>query len=495
MQHSGVSRRPHRVSRSHRTRRIVSVGRLLLAACLVGFLPGVGSPLRSSPLHAQTAPAPAAPAATARLTDHVLVISIDGFRPAVYLDPEKEGVRLPALTALREAGSAAEGVIVAYPSMTYPSHTSIATGVSPARHGIVSNTIFDPPTGSRLWHYVNSAMRVPALWDVARKQGLTTAGVSWPVTVGATMTVLYPESNQLPEKNSWLVEARKDSTPGLVDDVVKELGGFGERDNLEATKRDRFAAAVAMRIIRTAKPNLMMLHLMETDSAQHANGPGSPQARAAYERVDAHIGAIVKTLEEAGIRDRTTIIVTGDHGFGRTNALFQPNVILRRAGLLRTNDKGAIVDWQAAAHGTAVRLKKPGDKKLAARVTQLFENEANGKYRGLFRVVRRDELTARGAYPDALLFLEPIDGYYLSEGFEADAFLVGTTRRGAHGYLPTEPRMFTGFIAAGPGIRKNVPLPSVRQIDIAPTVARLLGFEMPDIDGTAIVGLLETPAK
>lgn len=433
--------------------------------------------------------APPAP----RLADHVILISIDGLRPAVYLDAEREGVKIPNLLALKESGSMAEGVVVTYPSMTYPSHTSIVTAVSPAKHGIVTNTILDPLNGSRLWFYENSAMKAPAIWEAARKHGLKTAGVSWPVSVGAQMDVIYPESNQAPSDMTWLARARRDSTPGLVDAVVSDLGGFGERDNLDPVKRDRFAAATAVRIVRTEKPNLMVVHLMGTDSAQHASGPGSPEARAAYERVDAHIGEIIKAVDEAGMRSRTAFVITGDHGFSRVHALFQPNVVLRDAGLLKTDDKGRITDWSAVLHGMAVVAKEPGPNALASRVEALFEDLARTKYKGLFRVVGRRELDERGAYPGALFFIEPAEGYYLSEGFEQNEFLVGTTRRGAHGFIPAEPRMFTGLIAAGAGIRAGVPLPSVRQIDIAPTVARLLGFTMPNVDGIPLRGLMDTP--
>ena len=436
---------------------------------------------------AQTQAPPTRPA------DHVILISIDGFRPAVYLDAEREGVKIPNLLALKESGSAAEGVVVTYPSMTYPSHTSIVTAVSPAKHGIVTNTILDPLNGSRLWFYENSAMKAPAIWEVARKNGLKTAGVSWPVSVGASMDVIYPESNQAPSDMTWLARARRDSTPGLVDAVVGDLGGFGERDNLDAVKRDRFAAAVAARIVRTEKPNLMVVHLMETDSAQHANGPGSIEARAAYERVDAHIGEIVKAVDEAGIRSRTAFVITGDHGFSRVHALFQPNVALRDAGLLKTDGKGNITEWSAVLHGMAVVMKEPGSPALSSRVQTLFEDLARTKYKGLFRVVGRAELDERGAYPGALFFIEPTEGYYLSDRFEQNEFLVGTTRRGAHGFIPTEARMFTGLIVAGSGIRTKVPLPSVRQIDIAPTVARLLGFTMPNADGVPLFGVLDTP--
>jgi len=376
--------------------------------------------------------------------------------------------------------------------MTYPSHTSIVTSVSPAKHGIITNTLLDPEHGSRLWFYENSAVKVPEIWDAARSVGLKTAGVSWPVTVGARIDVIYPESNQAPSDSTWLARARKDSTPGLVDAVVQDLGGFGERDNLDPVKRDRFATSVALRIIRTEKPNLLVMHLMQTDSAQHADGPGSPSARKAYENIDAHIGEIIKATEEAGIRERTTFVITGDHGFSRVHSLFQPNVVLRSAGLLEADEKGNITQWQAVLHGMAIILKNPAAPGLAERVTALFDKLASPEYKGLFRVVKRKELDERGAYPGALLFIEPAEGYYLGEGFDQNAFLVGTTRRGAHGFLPTEPRMFTGLIFSGAGIRPNVPLPSIRQINIAPTIGRLLGFTMPGIEGTPIVGVLET---
>lgn len=433
-------------------------------------------------------------AQTPRLADHVVVISIDGFRPQMYLEADRSSGTLPALRALWEAGSRAEGVEVAYPSMTYPSHTSLATGTRPVRHGITSNTKFDPLRGSSAWYYEHDAMKVPAIWDVVRQHGLTAAGASWPVTVGATLDVLFPESNQMPEGETWLERARKDSTPGLVDAVVADLGGFGPRDNLNAVQRDRFTTAVAERIIRMRRPNVLLIHLMETDSVQHAEGPGTPAAHAALARVDAHIGRLVRATEEAGIRARTAFIITGDHGFSRVHTLIQPNVILREGGWLTTGADGRIASFEVAAHATAIRLANPADTALAARVEARFRELAAGRYKGIFRVVSRAELDAMGSYPEAAFFIEPAEGYYVSDGVAGGEVLVGTTRRGAHGFLSTEPRMHTGFIAAGAGIRPGVPLPLLRQLDIAPTVARLLGVSMPSADGVPMVGLLQEAA-
>lgn len=439
-------------------------------------------------LPAATRPGLAQAPGSPRPSDHVIVISIDGLRPAVYLDPAREGVRVPTLAALAGAGSAAEGVVVALPSMTYPSHATLATGSVPARHGIVSNTRFAPTTGSTAWFFENPAMRVPALWDLARRHGLTTAGASWPVTVGAAMDLLFPESNQGP---GWLSRARAESTPGLIDAVVARLGGFGEHDNQDPVQRDRFTTAVATHVIRTLRPNLLMVHLMQTDAAQHARGPFAAETRTAFERVDAHVAAIVAATEEAGIRARTTLVVTGDHGFARVHSLILPNVILRQAGWLRVDERGRIAeDWQVAAHGTAIRLRDPGDVELGARVTARFEQLARERFRGIFRVIGRADLDLHGAYPEALLIVEPVEGYYVGDAATGEAAIVATDRRGAHGMLPTEPRMHTGLIVSGAGIREGVPMPIVRQIDIAPTVARLLGFEMPQADGLPIVGVL-----
>jgi arylsulfatase A-like enzyme len=424
-----------------------------------------------------------------RPADHVVIISIDGLRPDYYLSDAARPFS-PHLQALRLRGSWAEGVIGEYPSLTYPSHTSIATGMRPVHHGIVQNTKFDPLNGSNEWVFDASAIKTPALWNIASQAGLTTAAVSWPVTVGAGgVTYLFPETNQAPRDSTWLDLARRESTPGLIDAVVKRLGGFGPNDNRIPFQRDRFAAATAAYIIETWKPNLLMLHLMETDSAQHANGPDTPAAYTALGNVDARIGEVLDAIGRAGISDRTAVIVTGDHGFYRVHSSFQPNVVLRDAGLLDIDDSGRVKDWKAVAHRAAIKLKDPNDRALAQRVEKLFSDLAEGQYRGLFRVVGRDEIASYGGDPDALLMIEPVEGYTVGQGVRG-GFLV-PARGGAHGYLPTEPPIHTGLIMAGAGVRAGVVIPIARQIDIGPTAATLLGLRFARTDGVPMVGLVQ----
>lgn len=428
---------------------------------------------------AQPVPAPAR---------HVVLISIDGLRPADALPGPSRKAAMPSLDALRERGSWADGVVGVFPSLTYPSHTTVVTGVRPGVHGVTQNTRFSPDGGGG-WIFESSAIKVPALWDAARKAGLTTAGISWPVTVGAPIDYLLPETNQAPQGMTWLDLMRKQSTPGLVDAVVERLGGFAPDANRDYQQRDRFSVAAAAVILERYKPNLLMVHLVEADGAQHQYGPGSPEAIGALARVDAAVGAIVRSVEAAGIANETAIVVTGDHGFYRIHSAFQPNVLLREAGLLEVDAGGRIVSWQAMAHRSAVRLREPSNTALAQQVEDLFRSAANGKYRGLFRVVDRAEIAERGGDPEALLFLEPIEGYTTAAGATGE-FLVASPRRGDHGYIPDSPAMHTGLILTGKGIARGVAVPLARQIDIAPTIARLLGVTLPTAEGVAMVGVI-----
>ena len=436
---------------------------------------------------ALVAAAPAGP----RPADHVLLISIDGLVPEYYLRPQEHGLTLPNLVALRDAGSFAEAVVGQYPSVTYPSHTSMVTGVRPARHGIISNTRFDPPGGSTQWYREASALQVPTLWDVASSAGLRTAALSWPVTVGARVDTLIPESRAL-DGLTWVDSMRRMSSSGIVDAALAAVPGFGANDDQDAAKRDRFFTAATVHAIRTAKPNLLLLHLVQTDAAQHRHGRHSPEAKAAFTAVDAHLGEILRAVDEAGLRSRTAFVITGDHGFYRVHSALQPNVVLRRAGLLQTGPDGRIQDWQAAAHGGAVRLKDPADKALAARVAGLFRELADGRYRGLFRVVERQELDALGAYPEALLFVEPVDGYMVTAGFDGDEFVAPTSTRGSHGYLPDQPALHTGLILSGAGVRPGLVIPRARQIDVGPTIARLLGIDLGETEGAPMLGIVSS---
>ncbi|MDQ6636139.1 MAG: alkaline phosphatase family protein, partial [Gemmatimonadota bacterium] len=127
-------------------------------------------------------------------THPVVLISIDGLKPEYVLQADAHGLRIPNLRGLVARGAQASGVVGVVPTVTYPSHTTLVTGVAPARHGIITNNTFDPLKRNQGgWYWYASDIRVPTLWDAVMDAGRTTGNVHWPVTVGARITWNLPQ--------------------------------------------------------------------------------------------------------------------------------------------------------------------------------------------------------------------------------------------------------------------------------------------------------------
>src|SRR5712692_5899226 len=124
----------------------------------------------------------------------LIMVSLDGLRPDYVTAADAHGLKIPNLRRFLEEGAFADGVAGVIPTVTYPSHTTLITGVWPTRHGILANTTFDPLGKNQSgWYWYTEDIKVPTLWDAARQAGLTTASIQWPVSVGARVTWNIPE--------------------------------------------------------------------------------------------------------------------------------------------------------------------------------------------------------------------------------------------------------------------------------------------------------------
>jgi predicted AlkP superfamily pyrophosphatase or phosphodiesterase len=411
---------------------------------------------------------------------HLVLISIDALRPAFYLDLSYDA---PTLRALVAQGSYARAVESVFPTVTYPAHSSIATGVRPATHGVAYNIVFRPDGGRSRWYEEAADLRAPALWSWARGAGLTTASVSWPVTVGAPIDWLLPERDYYVRPNA-LADLLAASTPGLFE----KIGVEPIREFKSAQRWDVFLTEITVGIIRTARPHLLMLHLVEADAVQHTDGPDADSVKGAVSRLDRHIARIREAVVAAGIGDRTAFIVTGDHGFQALREYVYPNHVLARAGLRECPRPGK---WRATAHSSsgsgAVLVDPPGDREAITRAEAALRAEAGGRY----TIITRAELDAMGAMAGAAFGLEAAPGWAIGtscdRGFTEAP--IGASA-GTHGFLPSRPSMATGFIAAGAGVRVGVELPRMRLIDVAPTAARLLGVPAPPVEGRVLEEIL-----
>lgn len=424
----------------------------------------------------------------AQSSKHVILVSIDGFRPDFYLDKSWPA---PNLQALMKSGSYAKGVRCIFPSVTYPSHTTLITGALPARHGIMYNTPRNEE-GVYEWVTASSKIKSETLWQAVRNGGLKSASISWPVSVGADIDYNIPEiwnkENMRDRKSAISMYA----TPkGLFEEVEENAIGKAEINdlNLEYLTMDENNSRIAAYLIKKYQPNFLSIHIVGVDGAQHKEGRQGEGVSRAVASADHAVSNILDAIQKAGIQDNTTIIITGDHGFVDIEKVLAPNVWLKEIGIdSKVGVEEPIAKFQAAGGAAFFHLKNLKDQKLLAKVRKKLA-ELPDEYKSLFRIVERAELDKIGADPHASFALAPVKGVYVSD---TDAGpVVGPKKAGAHGFFPDIPEIQTGFIIAGAGINKGLVLEQINLEDVAPTAAEILGIKLNAPDGKPVLKLIK----
>jgi len=250
-------------------------------------------------------------------------------------------------------------------------------------------------------------------------------------------------------------------------------------------------------IIRTHRPNLALLHLVEVDHVEHAHGPQSPEAYAAVKFADECVRDVWNELQRT-FPGKATLIVSADHGFFPYQQLIQPNVLLRKEGLVKTDEKSKVVggDVRVLGQGGAsflYVLDQARREALIERLADLFKN-----VEGLDVVITPKDFKKYGmADPQqnpqmADVVLSAKSGYSFSDSLAGD--LVVTPKsddvKGTHGYDPNQPGLNATFVAWGTGIRPHTNISSINNTNVAPTIAELLGLKMKDVDGKPLEEIL-----
>ena len=416
----------------------------------------------------------------------VVVISIDGMRPDYVLQAEQHGLKLANLSRFVKRGAYADGVVGVAPTVTYPSHTTLMTGVWPAEHGIYSNTTFDPlQTNMTGWHWYASATRVPTLWEAATQAGLTVASINWPVTVDARgIKYNIPEYWRARTADDRpLIEAVSRPVGWLVEQE-KKLGPYEERSE-GALESDSIRTKYAIDLLRNQKIGFLTLHLAAFDHAAHDTAPFSKHSNETLEALDAMIGSIEKAALAAD--PSSAIIVVSDHGFSRTD--YKVNLLLPfiREGLLHVKTsagKSTVSTWDAtlwpAGGCSAVMLRDPKDAAIKAKVKALIDKMKTDPQYHIKRVVAQPEIRQMGGSPDAEYLIEMDLDYQVGYTMSLEGpVITPIPSTGMHGYLPDNTEMRASFFAEGKGIAAGRDLGVIDMRQIAPTIAGLLGIIFP----------------
>jgi predicted AlkP superfamily pyrophosphatase or phosphodiesterase len=421
--------------------------------------------------------------AAADRSRHVIVVSLDGFPAYALRDP---GIPFPVLRKMMAEGASAESMTPVNPTVTWPNHTAIISGVNVATHGVIYNGLpVRPGVGKALkvepWVPKTELVQTRTVYDAAHDAGLTTAEVDW-VAIYKPPTVDYP----FPE------------IPSLDGKVEKEMLAAGTitEDDLKNWSKtnilthDEIWTRAAVHIIEKHKPNLLMYHLLTTDSVQHASGAKTLQAYTALVLADRQLQRILDAVKRAGIEDSTTIFVVSDHGFHAYHHLIHPNALLKQKGLLRSQEDND--GWVIPEGGSAMVYVTREEKRK--EVLDAFKSSIPG----ISQVIAPEEY-AKWGYPKvtpngrmADLVLAAAADYGFDGAFDGvvSTDVPGGAVRGNHGYLNTLPDMQAILVAWGAGVKKGVKTAPKPNVDVAATVAKVLGVEL-KMDGKVLTEFLK----
>ncbi|HEY3991145.1 MAG TPA: ectonucleotide pyrophosphatase/phosphodiesterase [Acidobacteriaceae bacterium] len=370
---------------------------------------------------------------------YVVLVSIDGFR---YDYAKLYGA--PHLDAIAKDGATVpDGMVPAYPSVTFPNHYTIVTGLYPEHHGIVAMSFYDPARKER--YAFNDATTVTdgswyrgvPLWSLAEKQGMRAACFFWPGSeaeiAGKRPSYYLKYDDKVPDEER-------------VDQVVDWL-------KLPAAKR----------------PHFITLYFAEVDHTGHEYGPDAPETRAAVRHVDGEIGTLRSKLTKLHLP--IDLIVVSDHGMAM--------------------EQGDWIDLDQYADFTGVQtdgaLMYPDSDEAAAKLYAKLRIASDK-----FKVYRRSRMPAELDYTGEPRIGDPVivatGPYAIRVHGPADPAKNHPPNKGVHGYDPRiVPEMHAIFYAEGPDIRKGVRLKPFENVNVYPFLTEILGLDAPATDGSAAV--------
>ncbi|MBD8900213.1 ectonucleotide pyrophosphatase/phosphodiesterase [Rhodanobacter sp. DHG33] len=386
-----------------------------------------------------TPPATPAQAAGAAQPAPLLLVSIDAFR-ADYID---RGLT-PTLAALAQSGVHADAMQPSFPSLTFPNHYTLVTGLYPDHHGIVNNTMVDPVLGKFTLsnrkavsdgHWWDGGAPI---WEDADAHGLRTATMFWP---GAEADIhgRHPD---------YWMPYNGDVTPDQrVDQVLAWL-------DLPAGQR----------------PTFLTLYFDAVDHAGHNHGPDSPEVNQALRDTDAALARLVAGLQQRGLFDRMNIIVLADHGMA-SNPL--PNSVLIDKLIPLDEVNTVSLDIVAGFN------PKPGYDFAAIEHT-LEQPQQHMQCWDKTRIPARLHYGSNPRVPQLVCLADV--GWRITTT-ERLAKHKGHISIGEHGYDNADPRMRALFIAHGPAFQAGLRYPEFPNVDVYPLMTHLLGIPADRNDG------------
>lgn len=425
----------------------------------------------------------------------LVVLSVD----ALFWEDLQVARKLPGFARVLSQQCGVEQVTSVYPTLTYPVHVVQMTGQNILDTGVYNNEIFQPGRVEPDWCWDVSYIKVPTIFDAAKKAGLTTCAIMWPVLAKADIDFNIPEVWDLQKWEDPHIIYEPNCSPRGYEYFKRHVS------KLEWHPKpglDEFAVCLAEDILEHEMPDLSMIHVSAVDITRHGYGMDAPEVKEAIERVDRWICRLQSAIEKSGYAESTNFVICSDHGHLAVERQVNLNVILREHGFITMDDKEeTVLDFRAYCHSAGfssqVMLKDTDNQRLREELLALLRTLQSDPQYGIREIYTRKEVEEKYQLSG--------DFEYVIDGAGGTAFGHACTGRAikypddpdytyvktSHGHRPEigpQPTLF----AAGPDFAANVVLKSCSILDELPTYLKLLGLEMEGLKGRPLDALLKS---
>lgn len=426
---------------------------------------------------------------------HVVVVSVDAM---VYEDLEILS-KLYAFEPIWDKTARVDRVKSIYPTITYPCHSTMMTGVYPDKHGIFNNETAVMCKKGTPWQHERSLVKAKSIFDWAKEAGLTTAAVFWPVT-GNDKNIDYLVNEYWPQHGESTEQCFRDagSSDEVIEKIVKPNAHLIENRHRQHPYCDAFVMAMACDMLTNFKPNLLMVHPANVDAYRHQTGLFTTKVESGLHETNLWIAQLIKAADDAGILENTDFFIVSDHGQMNIRRCVALNALLAENGLIDVDENGEIRDWTAFARSgglsACVYLKNPDSTEDFARTKAVLEQLRDSEMAGIGEVFTEEEARTRYHLGGNFSFVVETDDYTsyandwtrpLVRPQDNRNYRFG---RATHGHLPHKGPQPT-LVAFGPHMKPGAVLTNANLVDEAPTFAHALGLKMENTDGRALTEL------
>lgn len=348
-----------------------------------------------------------------------------------------------------------------FPALTYPAHTTMMTGCDPVDHGIGQNQPFQPETAPemRAWYWKEGQVQRETLFQAVKRQGGRCASILWPVT-GKSKVIRwnFPEVLALPGENQTIKMLEYGTAPWILH---MELKHGKKRISTHEPHLSDYAVTLACDVIRAHQPELTAVHLVDVDEMRHHYGVNSREAMAGMDRMEARVKTIWETMQHTTGMENALLVLVSDHGQADVNRTVELEPALQGAG----------IPVQVQSNGMSAYLFTEKPQQAQAWLKE------HGKEMGVARVYDRQTLAAFGCISQVTLAVEAAPGVVFADGLPQ-----AKREKATHGFGPDHPAENCLLAVRGAGI-KPCQIPSMPMRNVAPTLAGLMGIQLPEAVG------------